>query len=434
MKYLHLTIALIFAASISNAQSAAPKSYTKDFFQKLVQVYNTGDSVIYQNFYTQLTPDQQKAKANASQMLHEFQFTGKVQLKQVKNTSPTDVELLFQTDNYHSWWNYLWITDTANKFKEHHMRPVRLSGDFLSSGQLSQQQVLAGVNSYIKNLTDRKVFAGNVFIAKKGQILYNKSFGNDPQGQANSFQQQFDLASMGKLFTTVSILQLADQHKLSLNDSVGKLMPDLTNKALSAITVKQLLTHSSGMGDFFEDPAYEPQPGKMIPQVDFMTAIEKDKLHFNPGQGFRYSNTGFLLLGLIVEKVSGQKFDNYVQEHIFGKASMQHSKVGTPAGGGLSTVTDLYNFSKALNGGKLLSQATTTQFAHYHDANWGLGQEYQALGNEVVTGHSGGFIGVCTELNIYQKSGYTVIILSNTEPPYGHFLSDRIKELIIRKA
>jgi CubicO group peptidase (beta-lactamase class C family) len=272
-----------------------------------------------------------------------------------------------------------------------------------------------------------------VLIARNGQLLYNKSFGATPTGKPNDANVAFSLASMSKLFTTVSILQLVDAHKISLDDSVAKLLPQLKNKALYPITVRQLLTHTSGMGDYFEDPLFDPFKGRKFTRQDALPAVEKDKLHFPPGTSFGYSNTGFELLGLIVEKVSATPLESYIRQHVFEKVGMNHSTFGVASGGSEATIGDMYNFSQTLLSNKLLTPATTAYFFNYHTTDWGLGEEYQQLGSEVITGHSGGFEGVCTELNMYKNSGYTVIILSNTNPPYGHFLSDRIKETIIRK-
>lgn len=424
------TILLLFFGATVAAQTPVA---TTQFTDQLVAVYNTGDSIQYNTYFAGLTTDQAQLTANRRRMQREFAQIGAVRLIQSTRLAPTQTELLLKTDAHDAWWKLVVLTDSANQFKEHHMWPVRLPNEGLGSTRLTQTQILAHCDTYITKLRSRTGFAGNVLIAHNNQIIYSKSFGNNPQGSPNSEGQQFNLASLGKLFTSISILQLVDSGKLSLSDSVGKIMPELKNKALHPITVRQLLTHTSGMGDFFEDPAYQPQAGKVMTQDDFLPAIENDKPHFRPGTAFRYSNTGFLLLGLLIEKVTGSRFADFVTSNTLLPAGMTHTLVESGAGGGLSTSPDLFQFAQAVQTGKLLKKTTLELFLTEHTSDWGLGQEYQALGTEVITGHSGGFIGVCTELNMYRSSGYTVIILSNTEPPYGHFLSDKIKELIILK-
>ncbi len=426
-----IALALLFAGNLKAQNGASTNN--KQTFTKLISVYNTGDSVAYKAFFSSLNPPAGQVQINTRRLNQEFAEIGTMKLMKVSSESPVMTKLVLKSDAFGSWWEMYWFTDSLQHFKEHHMRPVRFSGDFLQTGKLTDKQVLAGTDAYISNLLQKKVFAGNVLIARNNNIIYRKSFGNNSAGKPNTAEQQFNLASMGKLFTTISILQLIDKKQMSLADSVGKIMPELKNKALKPITIKQLLTHTSGMGDFFEDPAYQPERGKAIQRKDFVAAIEKDELRFPPGKSFGYSNTGFLLLGLMVEKVTGQSFRDYVHEKILVKAGMRHTIADSGAGGGSSTVDDIYKLSQAIRGGVLLSTAMSNLFAAYHTTDWGLGQEYQQLGHEVITGHSGGYIGVCTELNIYQKSGYTVVILSNSEPPYGSFLADKIKELVVRK-
>src|SRR4029079_306884 len=259
------------------------------------------------------------------------------------------------------------------------------------------------------------------------------SFGTNANSEPNQFDQQFDLTSMGKLFTAISILQLRDQGVLSLDDKVGTYL-SLKNKAVANVTIKQLLTHTSGMGDFFESPMYEKLKDSLRSPADFMPFFEAEKLAFEPGNGWQYSNTGFCLLSLIVERLTHERFERYVRENIFAKAYMSNSVVGGGAGGGLSTVNDLHKFSIALLRNDLLSEKTTKELFQYTvNGKYGYGTEHQVLANENIVGHSGGFINVCDELNIYTKSEYIVIILSNSNPPFGHFLSNKIKELLVRK-
>jgi hypothetical protein len=112
---------------------------------------------------------------------------------------------------------------------------------------------------------------------------------------------------------------------------------------------------------------------------------------------------------------------------------MSHTTVQNASGGGVSTVEDLNNFATALRTQKLLSKNSNTELLTYTFNNeYGYGSEHAQIGKEQVVGHSGGFEKVCTELNIYLQSGYNVIILSDVDPPFAHFLSNKIKELLIR--
>lgn len=190
------------------------------------------------------------------------------------------------------------------------------------------------------------------------------------------------------------------------------------------------------MGDFFESATYNRIKDSVKNQIGLLPVIEEEKLAFSPGKSWQYSNTGFVLLGIIIEKITGEPYDNYIRENIFSKAGMTHSVPGGGGGGGTSTINDLYSFANSLLNNKLLGNTLTAKLLNYTtplNEQYGWGTEHYKLGKEHVVGHSGGYINECTELNIYPKSQSIVIILSNSNPPFGHFVSDKLKELITRK-
>jgi CubicO group peptidase (beta-lactamase class C family) len=172
-----------------------------------------------------------------------------------------------------------------------------------------------------------------------------------------------------------------------------------------------------------------------VPSTLYLPYFESDNLRFAPGSGWAYSNTGFELLQYILEKTTGLSYSAYVTAHILKPAGMTKTELGSGAGGGRVTVADLAHFAAALRSGKLLSTNRTQQFFDYQvNEQYGWGSEHQRLGNETIVGHSGGFENVCNELNLYTRTGYTVIILSDINPPFAHFLSDKIKTLLVQKA
>jgi CubicO group peptidase (beta-lactamase class C family) len=165
-----------------------------------------------------------------------------------------------------------------------------------------------------------------------------------------------------------------------------------------------------------------------------MPFFEKDGLRFAPGTDWAYSNTGFELLGYILEKKTGLSYKAYITKHIFRPAGMSSSEAGSGSGAGRATVTDLVRFTTALKEAKLLSKNMTGRFFQYQvNDHYGWGLERQKLAGETIVGHSGGFENVCNEVNLYTHSGYTVIILSNNNPPFGHFLGDKIKTFLVPK-
>ena len=397
------------------------------------ELYNSGDTTAYRKFLEPTVENSEQLSRVLTGFNNAYRVIGKVDVKRVQLNSQDHAEVWARDKKYDAWWKFSIYTDSLQRFKRRTIQPVPFEDYFLQTGKLPVAALRDSIHQYITSKLGPE-FSGNVFIAKGNELIYANSFGNNPSKQPNTFNQKFDLASMGKVFTSVGILQLKDGGELSLSDKVKDFVPELKNKAVANLTIQQLLTHTSGMGDFFEAPLYQKLKDSLHSPKDFMPFFENDKLSFSPGNSWQYSNTGYSLLALIIERASGISYTEYVQQNIFRKSFMTNSVVGSGAGGGLSTVSDLHNFSLTLLRNSLLKEETTKQLIRYTvNGKYGYGTEHQLLAEENIVGHSGGFINVCTELNLYTKSNYIVIILSNSNPPFGHFLSNKIKELLVRK-
>jgi len=260
---------------------------------------------------------------------------------------------------------------------------------------------------------------------------------------------------MNKMFTAVSILQLVQAGKVKLTDPLGKYITDYPNPDVaSKVTIHHLLTHTGGTGDIF-GPEYAAHRLELRTLNDYVTLYGKRGLAFEPGSRWEYSNYGMLLLGVVIERVSGQSYYDYVAEHVYKPAGMTRSGSepesqtvgdrsvgymrsqgggawtpntetlpyrGTSAGGGYSTVGDLMKFASALMGHKLLN-AEYTDLLISGKVDTGGGRMY-AYGFEDgrkdgvgAVGHGGGAPGMNGDLRIYPKSGYVVAVLSNLDPP-----------------
>ena len=317
-------------------------------------------------------------------------------------------------------------------------------------------------------------FSGIVVIAKNGAPVFRKShgFANKEAKTPITPQTKFNLGSMNKMFTAVAVAQLAERGLLSFDDTVGKHLPDYPNKDMAArVRVHHLLTHTSGLGDYFS-PAFFANRSKISKVAELLPYFATNPLEFEPGARFRYSNAGFALLGLIVEKVSGQDYYDYVREHIFRPAGMTNTDSyeygqrvenlatpytmmtpagpvpageprrprneifkGAPAGGGYSTAEDLLKFSAALTGNKLLgpkyTEIVTTGKVKTgpHKYAYGFG-EHMANGQRSF-GHNGGAPGVGANLKIYPALGYTFVMLTNYDPEAMQKLSGQIDRIIV---
>ena len=317
-------------------------------------------------------------------------------------------------------------------------------------------------------------FSGVLLVAKNGKPIFTKAHGfADREAKAPiNAQTKFNLGSMNKMFTAVAVAQLVERGKLSFDDPIGKHLPDYPNKdAAARVTVHHLLTHTSGLGDYFS-PAYFAARAKIGKVSELLPFFAAKPLEFEPGARFRYSNAGFVVLGLVVEKVSGQDYYDYVRQHVFKPAGMTDTDSynygrrvpnlalgysmatptgpvapgqprqekrevfkGTPAGGGYSTAEDLLKFSAALMGNKLLSakytEIVTTGKVAAGGGKYGYGFGDRVTNGQRSFGHNGGAPGVGANLVIYPASGYTFVMLTNYDPDAMQKMSAEIGRLIV---
>jgi CubicO group peptidase (beta-lactamase class C family) len=313
------------------------------------------------------------------------------------------------------------------------------------------------IGNFMEQLHKTRGFNGCVLVAKHGKIIYEKAIGWADYLHRDSLNinSQFQLASITKTLTSTAILMLMEQGKLSLDDDVRKFFPDFP---YDGVTIRLLLTHRSGMMNYvyFTDDLYRAQhldERKGISNMDEMALIAKYKpAPFNkPNKRFLYNNSNFMVLGSIIEKVTGESYANYMKEHVFIPAGMMHTDVYStvdypkipvdvvghdrgqwrysvvqnfldgPVGdkGIYSTVGDLYLYDRALRDGRLLKQATMDSAYVPRDPmirghfSYGYGWRlFEAPGKQVIY-HTGWWHGF---RHIYLrdiKDDITIVLLSN---------------------
>ncbi|HEX8243066.1 MAG TPA: serine hydrolase domain-containing protein, partial [Longimicrobium sp.] len=329
----------------------------------------------------------------------------------------------------------------------------------VARGPVSADVAMRTVADALARATAEGRFSGVVLVARNGRPLFQQAYGmaDRERNIANTVETRFNLGSMNKMFTAVAIAQLAAAGKLSFQDPVAKFIPDFpTPAAAQRICIEHLLTHSSGLGSYFSPRFFQERPQTIAATLQL--AREDTALAFEPGTRTRYSNTGFLLLGAIIEKASGQDYFDYVREHIFAPAGMTSSSWpvdagsapqraleyvtprepggrivqdqfirGTSAGGGVSTVGDLLRFSQALLSGRLVPmefvRTLTTPKPELQSARYGYGFGLTEQPLRII-GHNGGKPGVFAQLDIYPQAGYTTVLLMNLAggEPQGEFV------------
>lgn len=308
------------------------------------------------------------------------------------------------------------------------------------------------INRYVKN----NQFSGAVLVARGGKVVLSKGYGmaNYELDVANVAQTKFRLGSITKQFTAMAILQLQEKGLLSVDDPVTKYFPDY--KIAEKVTIHHLLSHTSGIHSFTSDPGYG-QIMTLPSPVEKTIARFKDKpLDFAPGEKWDYSNSGYILLGAIIEKVSGKSYEAYLKENIFDPLGMvntgyDHSDVilknraagyqingskmiNAPyldmtiphaAGALYSNVEDLYLWDRALYTEKLVKKASLekmfTPVKNYYGYGWAI--ENQKDHKRIS--HNGGINGFGTQINRYVNDDVCVIVLSNLVPsPVGKIAND----------
>jgi CubicO group peptidase (beta-lactamase class C family) len=305
-------------------------------------------------------------------------------------------------------------------------------------------------------------------VASKSAGIANKT-----TGAPNRLDTKFNLGSLNKMFTAVAIAQLAEAGRLKFDDTIGKHLPDYPNRDVAEkVTIHQLLTHTSGLGNYSVE-TFKAQREKLTTVAAYLPLFVSEPLVSAPGEKFQYSNAGYLVLGAIIEKISGQDYYSYVREHIYKTAGMTNTGFyepgkeipnlaigytrmgpdgkpgdavkentdrlevrGGPAGGGYSTVEDLLKFQVALSSFKLLNREFTGIVTTGKvEAGGPIGKYAYGFGDKIfegkhIVGHNGGWPGVAANFEMFPELGYTAIVLMNTDPPGMMPVIMRLRQLI----
>ncbi|ACU60272.1 serine hydrolase domain-containing protein [Chitinophaga pinensis] len=191
--------------------------------------------------------------------------------------------------------------------------------------QVDAQRQLGKLNQYFNHVAQQGYMNGNILLAQNGQTIYQRSFGmaDIATGRPNNDSSRFNLASISKVFTSTAVLQLKEKGLLQLNDTFQHYFPSFP---YGNITIRQLLTHTSGLPDLeLYESLIRAYPDTIVTNDIIIPTLIKEKtaLYFSPGDQFRYSNTNYSLLALLVERLSGQSFAAYLRQHIFEPAGMR---------------------------------------------------------------------------------------------------------------
>ena len=339
-------------------------------------------------------------------------------------------------------------------------------------GPVSHAELGKQIHAVLDRLVRVSDFSGCVTVFDGGETVFDECRGlaersfNVPVDH----QTKFHIASIGKMFTAVAIAQLVEAGKLSWSDTLAKLVPEYPDQAMAKkVTVWELLHHTAGLGDFMV-PDYFEHAERFVNPVDYLGLIARQPKVGEPGKGLSYSNAGYILLGRIIENVSGESYFDYIQHHVFELAQMASSGFdsedeivpglavgyyhddgvfsrtwkanwvqgiykGSPAGGGYSTNADLLRFANALHGGRLLGPATLAKMFDGEVPNDGPGAIGAGIDERVshgrhIRGHQGGIEGTTSDLEMVWETGAAVALTSNEGPSQHWLLAEQIADLL----
>jgi len=305
------------------------------------------------------------------------------------------------------------------------------------------------LTEYMAKTAKNDGFSGTVLVAKEGKPLWREAYGkaNYEWDVPNTIDTRFRLGSITKQFTAMAIMILAERGKLSVQDPISKHLAD-SPKAWEPITIRQLLTHTSGIPSYTSFPQMMTRTVRLPATIDEVIATFKDKeLDFQPGDKFTYSNSGYIVLGKIIERVSGTDYETFLRQNVFQPLEMNdsgydHNSAILPrraaghvrmlnlignapyidmtwphaAGALYSTVDDLARWDQALSAGKLVGPESYKEMFTPERSSYAFGWFVRTRDGHKEIGHGGGIHGFSSSILRYPDDKLCVVVLNNVVP------------------
>ena len=365
-------------------------------------------------------------------------------------------------------------SESPHRIANLYISPARPPSYLEPPPPIEEAEIPEMLKAFVEKMVEADVFSGTVLLAKNGRVLFEGAYGLASKrfNVANRIDTKFNLGSMNKMFTSLTITQLVQEGKLSLEDPLSKYLSTdwLPTEITEKVKIKHLLTHTSGLGSYFNDTYMKSSKTLFRALDDYKPLVQSETLAFEPGTDWSYSNTGMFLLGVVIEKVTGKSYFAVVRDRIYEPSGMintdcyemdrpvpnlaigyskersgegppwtnnyyKHVIKGGPAGGGFSTVVDLLRFDQALRSHKLLDPEHTelvwSPKPELNSPEYGFGFGISGGPGNRIVGHSGGFDGISSNLDMYLDSGYTAAVMSNYDR--GAIpVQNKIRELLQR--
>ncbi len=342
--------------------------------------------------------------------------------------------------------------------------------------QITENNFSNHLENFLIKLEKMDLFSGVILISKDNHVIFQscKGFIDRSTKIHSNLDTKFNLGSINKLFTTIAITKLVQESKISFRSTVAEILPDFKLARADEITVYHLLTHTSGLGDFF-GPEFFQNMDKYVDIKDLLKLIEKQTPYFDPGSQFKYSNAGMEVVGGMIEKLSNMSYFDFVKEHIFLPSKMENTdsyflddptpnlaigytkmypsetqgekewrsnkqmarKRGSAAGGGYSTANDMILFSHNLQKNQILNSIFTNLILskklmkfnpRFNDENQDIFEDEHE--EQININVNGGAPGINAHMAI--RSPYSIVVLSNFDPPSAMRVGNKIQRLLAK--
>lgn len=347
-------------------------------------------------------------------------------------------------------------------------------------GPRTEQELTSALDDFLGRFSKAGGFSGAVLVARRGEVIFERAYGEASREPStpNRVTTRFNIASVDKIFTAALVFELIEERKLALDGKLCDYLPSYPLKAACPITIDQLLTHTSGLGDVMNPRLIQAVARFKTPQ-DYIDTFGKDPLSFRPGQRWAYSNFGYAVLGRIVEAIEGKPFAEVMTKRIYERANMKDSTrlagaayaadvavpyafalpdgkglgklaygperdarpflpLPAPFGCSFTTVRDLYGFSQALMAGRLVSKKSLQLMVKTNKAapgdfvgHYGYGVMTDLIDGVPYFGHDGGVWGVNAVLRMTPEQD-VVVVLANVSPGAAQRVAMRAADQLAR--
>jgi D-alanyl-D-alanine carboxypeptidase len=423
------------------------------------RAFNSGDAEVMSRF--QLEHDSETLLSRMDEdrrrnmYLGVYGQTGRITPDRILKDEPARISVLARSEKGEWLEVELRFESDTGKIAGIMLRPSGPPGDIPLEGPMSESAALAGIKEALEDLTRNDEFSGTALIASDGDAVFAEPFGmaNREFSVPNRIDTKFNIGSINKIFTKTAVAMLLSEGSLSLDDQIGDFLPEYANReAAEKVTVRHLVQMSSGIGDFFGEQFAATPKSRLRTLEDYLPLFAGEPLEFEPGTGNRYSNGGYIVLGLIIEKASGEDYYDYVRRSIFEPIGMMDTDSyeadeivsnlacgytkfgpeeeeavelrrniytrparGSSAGGGYSTAHDLLKFVNAVFSNALLPPEYNAWILggpepggrEQGDRDWEPGGIALA----------GGAPGINSYIDIGAPEDYTIIVMTNLDPP-----------------